>query len=244
MKEITKKEIEENSLDILHFLDLGIKKYNTPLSKQLEMVLKMYKFVVQNIKPVNSFWQETQYTSQSSGESETAEEKRRFAFEKLRQALVSNPGDTASNVILFNYLLYLKGFKSCIVLSESNNHKGEVHLSNLVEVGKDNWYFFDPSLERINFVEDQYKNPEEFSYSWAALGNKSYSKFYRPVLTIKEVGEKEIPISSYNVSKDSMLRELVENVGKGISDLSYVKAKVPVTQTQNKTITNKERDDK
>ena len=36
MKEITKKEIEENSLDILHFLDLGIKKYNTPLSKQLE----------------------------------------------------------------------------------------------------------------------------------------------------------------------------------------------------------------
>ena len=93
-------------------------------------------------------------------------------------------------------------------------------------------------------TEDQYKNPEEFSYSWAALGNKSYSKFYRPVLTIKEVGEKEIPISSYNVSEDSMLRELVENVGKGISDLSYVKAKVPVTQTQNKTITNKERDDK
>ncbi len=238
MKEFAKKELEENSLDILHFLDLGIKKYNTPISKQLEMVLKMYKYVVQNIKPLNSFGQET---SQTAGLSETPEEKRRFAFEKLRQALISNPGDTASNVILLNYLFYLKGFKSCIVLSESNNQKGEVHLSNLVEVGKDSWYFFDPSLERINFVEDQYENPEDFSYSWAGLGMRSYSKFYRPVLTIKEVGDQEIPISSYNVSEDSILRELIESIGNSIPDLNYVRRKTTIPKQKDKSISNKEK---
>lgn len=237
MKEFAKKELEENSLDILHFLDLGVKKYNTPVSKQLEMVLKMYKYVVQNIKPLNSFGQEV---PQTTGLSETSEEKRRFAFEKLRQALISNPGDTASNVILFNYLLYLKGFKSCIVLSESNNQKGEVHLSNLVEVGKDSWYFFDPSLERINFVEDQFENPEDFSYSWAGLGMRSYSKFYRPALTIKEVGDQEVPISSYSVSEDSILRELVESVGREIPDLTYVR-RPPVLEQKNKLTPNKEK---
>lgn len=238
MKEFAKKELEENSLDILHFLDLGVKKYNTPVSKQLEMVLKMYKYVVQNIKPLNSFGQETH---QTTGLSETPEEKRRFAFEKLRQALISNPGDTASNVILFNYLLYLKGYKSCIVLSESNNQKGEVHLSNLVEVGKDSWYFFDPSLERINFVEDQFENPDDFSYSWAGLGMRSYSKFYRPALTIKEVGDQELPISSYSVSEDSILRELVESVGRKIPDLSYVRRIPPVFEQKNKLTPNKEK---
>lgn len=238
MKESAKKEVEENSLDILHFLDLDIKKYNTPVYKQLEMVLKMYKYVVQNIKPLNSFGQET---SQIAGSSETPEDKRRFAFEKLRQALVSNPGDTASNVILFNYLLYLKGFKSCIVLSESNNQKGEVHLSNLVEVGKDSWYFFDPSLERINFVDDQYENPEDFSYSWAGLGMKSYSKFYKPALTIREVGDQEVPISSYSVSEDSILRELVENVGKKIPDLNYVKKQPLIHENKREKALNKEK---
>lgn len=241
MKEFTKKEIEENSLDILHFLDLGVKKYNMPVSKQLTMVLKMYKYVVQNIRPLNSFGHNTQESDQTTGSSETPEEKRKFAFEKLRQALISNPGDTASNVILFNYLLYLKGFKSCIALSESNNQKGEVHLSNLVEIGKDNWYFFDPSLERINFVEDQYENPEDFSYSWAGLGKKSYSKFYRPILTIKEVGEQELPISSYNVSEDSILRELVEQVGKGIPDLTYTRRKTSAPQIKSKMLPNNEK---
>lgn len=107
------------------------------------------------------------------------------------------------------------------MLSESNNQKGEGHLSNLVEVGKDEWYFFDPSLERINYVEDQFENPEEFSYSWAGLGLKHYSKFYKPVSTIKEVGDEEVPISSYSISDDSLLRELVENIGKTIPDLEY-----------------------
>lgn len=215
MKELVKKEVEERSLDVLHFLDLGIKKNSTPISKQLEMVLKMYKYVVQNIRPLNSFGKPKEDSS------EDGEDKRKFAFEKLKQALISNPGDSASNVILLNYLLYLKGFKSCIVLSESNNQKGEGHLSNLVEVGKDDWYFFDPSLERINYVEDQFENPEEFSYSWAGLGLKHYSKFYKPVAAIKEVGDQEIPISSYSISDDSLLRELVESVGKTIPDLEY-----------------------
>lgn len=234
MKELVKKEVEERSLDVLHFLDLGIKKNSTPISKQLEMVLKMYKYVVQNIRPLNSFGQSSESHSDASGE-----EKRKFAFEKLKQALVSNPGDSASNVILFNYLLYLKGFKSCIVLSESNNQKGEGHLSNLVEVGKDEWYFFDPSLERINYVEDQFENPEEFSYSWAGLGAKHYSKFYRPVSTIKEIGDEEVPISSYSISEDSLLRELVESVGKTIPDLEY--RPVLASKPRNKSAVDKEK---
>lgn len=221
MKELAKKEIEEQSLEILHFLDLGVKKYNTSFSNQLEMILKMYKYVVQNIKPLNALNQEEQHFGETTSPSETDEEKRQFAFEKLRQALTSNPGDTASNVILFNYLLYLKGYKASIVLSESNNQKGQVHLSSLVEVGKDDWYYFDPSLERINFIENQYGNPDEFSYSWAGLGRKHFSKFYRPLSTIKEIGTGEIPISEYNISEDSILRELVESLGNKIPDLAY-----------------------
>lgn len=239
MRELAKKEVEEQSLDVLHFLDLGIKKNNTPISEQLEMILKMYKYVVQNIKPLNTFGQSNQRFSESANQSENSEDKKVFAFEKLRQALISNPGDTASNVILFNYLLYLKGFKACIVLSESNNQRGEVHLSSLVEVGKDDWYFFDPSLERINFVEDQFENPEDFSYSWAGLGKKSYSKFYKPVSTIKDVGEEELPISAYNISDESILRELVESVGKGIPDLTYTRKPISIPQTRNKLFGDK-----
>lgn len=242
MKELAKKEVESRSLDVLHFLNLGIKKHNTPISQQLEMILKMYKYVVQNIRPLNSFGQNQTTPSGATVSSESSEEKRKFAFEKLSQALVSNPGDAASNVILFNYLLYLKGFKSCIVLSESKNQRGEGHLSNLVEVGKDDWYYFDPSLERVNFVDDQYENPEEFSYSWAALGSNYYSKFYRTVSTIKEVGDEEIPISDYNVSDDSLLRELVESVGKSIPDLRYTGKPITVPQT-NKLFVEKERDE-
>lgn len=241
MKELTKKEVEERSLDVLHFLDLGIKKYNTPISEQLEMVLKMYKYVVQNIKPLNSFGQNTQYFSEDSS-LQTIEEKRTFAFEKIRQALISNPGDTASNVILFNYLLYLKGYKSYIVLSESKNQRGEGHLSSLVEVGKDDWYFFDPSLERVNFVEDQYEVPEDFSYNWAGLGMKYYSKFYRPVSTIKEVGDEEIPISSHNVSEDSLLRELVESIGKKIPDLTYRAKTISIPKERDNASIEKERE--
>lgn len=234
MKEFAKKEIEKNSLDILHFLDLGIKKYNTPISKQLEMVLKLYKYVVQNIRPQNSASQNVSSIFQSEEPvTQTDLEKKQFEFEKLRQALTCNPGDTASNVILFNYLLYLKGFKSCIVLSESNNRKGEAHLSNLVELGKDNWYFFDPSLERINFIEDQYGNPEDFSYNWAGLGKRNYSKFYRPVVAIRAVGAPEVPVSSYNISEEPILREFVESVGKGIPDLTYsIKKDVPKREVQ------------
>lgn len=242
MKELTKKEVEDRSLDVLHFLDLGVKKYNTPINEQLEMVLKMYKFVVQNIKPVSEFGiSEQNSTRELNSTDSNSEEKKRFAFEKLRQALISNPGDSASNVILLNYLMYLKGFKSCIVLSESRNHKGEGHLSNLIEVGKDDWYFFDPTLERINFMEDQFGNPDEFSYNWAALGMSYYSRFYRPITTVKEVGSEERPVSSYNVSDEPLLRELVESVGKQIPDLSYEsKLKTPV-EPKEKSYENKEK---
>lgn len=242
MKELAKKELEDKSLDVLHFLDLGIKKNNMPFSDRLEMVLKMYKYVVQNIRPLNNFGQENKQESEENF-SQSSEDKKRFAFEKLRQALVSNPGDSASNVILFYYLLYLKGYKSSIVLSESKNQKGEIHLSNLVDLGKDDWYFFDTNLERVNFVEDQFENPEDFSYSWAGLGKKFYSRFYRPILTIKEVGEPEIPISAYNISEDSVLRELVESVGKKIPDLTYIKKEFLSPQVRGKLPTDKERDE-
>lgn len=235
MKELEKKEVEERSLEVLHFIDLDIKKHNTPISKQLEMILKMYKYVVQNIRPVNNLELGNHNFSEEAGLSESSsEERRKFAFEKLRQALISNPGDTASNVILFNYLLFLKGFKSCIVLSESRNQRGEGHLSSLVEVGKNVWYYFDTSLERINFVEDQYGNPEDFSFSWAGLGTNYYSKFYRPLSTVKEIGENELPISSYNVSEESLLRESIESIGRGIPDLSYAGKRSTILQTTNK----------
>lgn len=241
MKELAKKELEEKSLDVLHFLDLGIKKNNMPFSDRLEMVLKMYKYVVQNVRPINNFGQASKQESEETS-SQSSEDKKRFAFEKLRQALVCNPGDSASNVILLYYLLYLKGFKSSIVLSESKNQKGEIHLSNLVELGKDDWYFFDPNLERINFVEDQFENPEEFSYSWAGLGNKFYSNFYRPLLAIREVGEPEIPISRYNISDDSVLRELVEDVGKKIPDLTYNKKEILTPQVRRKLQADKDKE--
>lgn len=242
MKELAKKEVEDRSLDVLHFLNLGIKKNNTPIAEQLEMVLKMYKYVVQNIKPISSFGIAEQASSEEvSSSASSSDDKKRFAFEKLRQALISNPGDSASNVILLNYLLYLKGFKSCIVLSESRNQKGEGHLSNLIEVGKDDWYFFDPSLERINFVEDQFGNPDEFSYNWAGLGMNYYSRFYRPIAALKEVGAEERPISSFNVSDEPILREVVESVGKRIPDLSYEPKISTQSEPSEKTYENKEK---
>lgn len=240
MKEFFQKELEGRSLDILHFLNLDVKKNNMPISKQLEMVLKMYKYVVQNIKPINSFGFEQSDSSEQG--SLDVDEKRKFAFEKLRQALYSNPGDSASNVILLNYLLFLKGFKSCIVLSESQNHRGEGHLSNLVEIGKDDWYFFDPTLERINFIEDQFGNPDEFSFDWAALGKSYYSNFYRPISVVSEIGASEKPISSYSVSDESLLRELVQSVGKSIPDLEYREKLQKVPEVDNHSLTKKERE--
>ena len=242
MKELAKKEVEERSLNILHFLNLGIKKHNTPLSEQLEMILKIYKYVVQNIRPLSNFGLAAEDSSEQVACAEsTSGEKKRFEFEKLGQALNSNPGDTASNVILFNYLLYLKGYKSCVVLSESRNQKGKGHLSSLVEVGKDDWYFFDPSLERINFMEDQFGNSEDFSYSWAGLGNSYYSKFYRPISVVREIGDKEEPISSVNVSDESLLRELVESVGNKIPDLTYQDKSITSPESKKIIFSNEEK---
>lgn len=192
-----KKQIEKKSMQILRFLNLNRKSSN--IVEQLGIILRLYKYVIQNIQP-----ESLEKLENTSGSKEEE------YLNNLYLALTNNPGLDVTNSILFKHLLYMKGFESYIVLSKSRT--GAPHISNLVKVGKE-FFYFDPSLERSIF-EEQAINEDDLLFCCVALGREEYSKFYTPLQILPEnLRKPPMPIPE-GVSEESMPRSLIDSIGK------------------------------
>lgn len=192
-----KKIIEKKSMQILRFLNLSIK--NSNIIEQLEIILKIYKYVVQNVHP------EAKYELNN-----TASTKEEEYFNNLYIGLTNNPGLSVTNSILFKHLLYMKGFESYIILSKSRS--GSFHISNLVKIGKE-FFYFDTTLERSVF-EEQAINEDDMLFCCAALGKDEYTKFYSPFQILPNNFKKSHMQMPENISEESMPRTLIDSIVK------------------------------
>lgn len=197
-----KKVIEKKSLEILRRLNLNIK--NSNIVNQLGIILRLYKYVVQNIHKDSNISLEN--------ESGTKEEE---YVNGLYCGITNNPGFQTTNAILLKHLLYMKGFDSYIALSKSRT--GVEHVSNLAKVGKE-WYFFDTNLERSIYEENENQG---ILFCCAALGKDEYSKFYSPIGVLPENLKSDIADLPSNVAEESMPRTLIDSIVSDIPDLCF-----------------------
>lgn len=202
-KQEKKKLIENRSMQILRFLNLRVK--NSNIVDQLGIVLRLYKYVVQNVFP-----------EEQSYDGKTESTKQEEYLSNLYKGVMKNPGDQTTNAILFNHLLYMKGFDTHIILARSKN--GTPHVANIARIGRE-YFFFDTTLER-SIYEEQGENPDEMLFCCAALGKEEFSKFYTPVEVLNEDLDKPAVPFPTAMAEESMPRQLVESVVKLIPDLS------------------------
>ena len=202
-KQEKKKLIENRSMQILRFLNLTVK--NSNIVDQLGIVLRLYKYVVQNVFP-----------EEQSFDGKAESTKQEEYLSDLYRGVMKNPGDQTTNAILFNHLLYMKGFDTHIILARSKN--GTPHGANIARIGKE-YFFFDTTLER-SIYEEQGENPDEMLFCCAALGKEEFSKFYTPVEVLNEDLDKPAVPFPTAMAEESMPRQLVESVVKLIPDLS------------------------
>ena len=194
-KQEKKKLIENRSMQILRFLNLRVK--NSNIVEQLEIVLRLYKYVVQNIFPEEQVY---------DGVAESTKQEEYLS--NLYKGVMKNPGDQTTNAILFNHLLYMKGFDTHIILARSKN--GTPHVANIARIGKE-YFFFDTTLER-SIYEEQGEN--------AALGKEDFNRFYKPVEVLNDDLDKPAVPFPTAMAEESMPRQLVDSVVKLIPDLS------------------------
>lgn len=202
-KQEKKKLIENRSMQILRFLNLTVK--NSNIVDQLGIVLRLYKYVVQNVFP-----------EEQSFDGKAESTKQEEYLSDLYRGVMKNPGDQTTNAILFNHLLYMKGFDTHIILARSKN--GTPHVANIARIGRE-YFFFDITLER-SIYEEQGENPDEMLFCCAALGKEEFSKFYTPVEVLNEDLDKPAVPFPTAMAEESMPRQLVESVVKLIPDLS------------------------
>lgn len=202
-KQEKKKLIENRSMQILRFLNLTVK--NSNIVDQLGIVLRLYKYVVQNVFP-----------EEQSFDGKAESTKQEEYLSDLYRGVMKNPGDQTTNAILFNHLLYMKGFDTHIILARSKN--GTPHVANIARIGRE-YFFFDTTLER-SIYEEQGENPDEMLFCCAALGKEEFSKFYTPVEVLNEDLDKPAVPFPTAMAEESMPRQLVESVVKLIPDLS------------------------
>lgn len=202
-KQEKKKLIENRSMQILRFLNLTVK--NSNIVDQLGIVLRLYKYVVQNVFP-----------EEQSFDGKAESTKQEEYLSDLYRGVMKNPGDQTTNAILFNHLLYMKGFDTHIILARSKN--GTPHVANIARIGRE-YFFFDTTLER-SIYEEQGENPDEMLFCCAALGKEEFSKFYTPIEVLNEDLDKPAVPFPTAMAEESMPRQLVESVVKLIPDLS------------------------
>ena len=202
-KQEKKKLIENRSMQILRFLNLRVK--NSNIVEQLGIVLRLYKYVVQNIFPEEQV---------DDGVAESTKQEEYLS--NLYKGVMKNPGDQTTNAILFNHLLYMKGFDTHIILARSKN--GTPHVANIARIGKE-YFFFDTTLER-SIYEEQGENPDEMLFCCAALGKEDFNRFYKPVEVLNDDLDKPAVPFPTAMAEESMPRQLVDSVVKLIPDLS------------------------
>lgn len=205
-----KKFIFDKSMDVLKFIDLPIKNSNP--ADQLFMQMKIYKYVVQNVRKGIP----PRLSKEAMANYET------FYIENLIAALENNPGSDITNSILFDYLLYMKGFDSYIVEMQSIN--GFPHVANLSKLG-DEFYYFDATQERMIYTSGKTILPEVFPFATAALGKDPYERLYTPKRVYPTYNSK-VNVEQLenfwpsNISKESYYRRFIEEMALEIPDMT------------------------
>ena len=210
-----KKFIDDETMGILRFLNLPRK--NGKVVDQLNMVMTMYKFVVQNVDERL----EGSSVGMQFGEEFEANYARAY-YSRLIGALKCNDGSEFSNAVLLNYLFYMKGFDSYVLLSRSRN--GFPHISTVAQVG-DDYYYFDAKQDRMIYKNQDFGMPEEFSFMSAGLGREEYEGIYTPKKVYPNFYDKRVRVPTtleqIPIADKGILRSLIEQERRKIPDLTY-----------------------
>lgn len=197
--------IDEKTKQIINLL--GVKK-SFRLLNQLASALKLYKYVFQ--KNDSNF---------AKGIPEVkSKDKNDVYLNDLYLGLTRNPGLPSTNTITYKHLLMHSIAESEVVLMKSKE-SGSLHLSNIVKLGKE-YYFFDPTLEKSIFDDDTW-GENKGTLCCAALGkNDDYFRLYTPVGILPNdmnMGLKPLP---ENIAEESMSKNLVNEIASLIPDYS------------------------
>ncbi len=209
MEELTnlekQKVIDEKTKQIINLL--GVKK-SFRLLNQLASAIKLYKYVFQ--KSDSSF---------AKGIPEVkSKDKNDIYLNDLYLGLTHNPGLPATNTIVYKHLLMHSIAESEVVLLRSRE-SGISHLSNIVKLGKE-YYFFDPTLERSIYDDDMWEE-NRGTLCCAALGkNDDYFKLYEIVGALPDDMNEQLKPLPENIAEESMSKNLVNEIAALIPDYS------------------------
>lgn len=197
--------IDEKTKQIISLL--GVKK-SFRLLNQLASALKLYKYVFQ--KNDSNF-------AKSISEVKS-KNKNDVYLNDLYLGLTHNPGLPSTNTIAYKHLLMHSIAESEVVLLKSKD-SGRLHLSNLVKLGKE-YYFFDPTLERSIFDDDTW-GENRGTLCCAALGkNDDYFRLYDPVGILPDDMNMQLKPLPENIAEESMSKNLVNEIASLIPDYS------------------------
>lgn len=209
MEELTNLEkqrvIDEKTKQIINLL--GVKK-SFRLLNQLASAIKLYKYVFQK--------NNSNFTKNMA--EEKSEDKNEVYLNDLYLGLTHNPGLPSTNTIAYKHLLMHSIAESEVVLLKSRE-SGAFHLSNIVKLGKE-YYYFDPTLERSIYDDDMWEE-NRGTLCCAALGkNDDYFKLYEPVGVLPEDMNSELKPLPENIAEESMSKNLVNEIASLIPDYS------------------------
>jgi len=189
-----KKIIKEETENIMNFL--GLSKKALTYGEELENVIKIYKYVIQNIN------------SDLNYREPKANSKQERYMDSLLIALINNPGVYTTNSILFKHLLDMSGTENLIVKSKSKV-SGANAIANLVKIGSE-YYYFLPTLEKE--MLNEVSMPDNLFMRCAALGKKDYDRLYFSSEILEDIDKpasKELP---KNISEESLLKTIVNGI--------------------------------
>lgn len=194
--------IREKTRRIIDFLGFYDRKTS---GTELENIIKTYKYVVQNINPNLSYREKHSGLDVNTNYNNI-----------LLVALDNNPGLPTSNNVLFHHLLSGIDVDSYLVLCKSNS-SGEPHVSTLVKI-KNEYYYFDPSLER-SIADENAVGTDRPLMLCAAMGRSDYEKLYNPVQVLRKPGKKSKDTFPKNIADESIAKIIINAINLRLPNL-------------------------
>lgn len=192
--------IEEKTKEILKFLKIS-KKPNC-VSEELDIAIRLYKYVFQNINLDLSY------------KVPKADSKSEFYANALYQALESNPGLPDTNAVEFKHLLDMAKFENYLVALKVNN-TGNQKIANLVKIGTE-FHYFDISLEYE--LHQSCKAKDDMLY-YAGLGREEYERAFTPVAVLKDFSNPENNKLPSNIAEESFGIPIIYDISRRYPNL-------------------------
>ena len=170
----------------------------------LDRSIRLYKYVVQNIDT------NLQVANQNPNGTETSYE------DELYKGLMQNSGLPTTNSIVLKHLLEKAGIECAIVILKSRT--GGQHVSTIVKLEDSKYYYFDPTLEKSIYEEQNYA-PEDLYLYVAAVGTEEYEQMYKPTRII--ASEDQTTEILNNMADKSLSKILVNSISNRLPVLIY-----------------------